>query len=115
MRTLVCGSRGFNNGVFLFKILDATTPAPTLILSGTARGADRLGEEWARHRGVPVKRFPADWQHLGKGAGYARNLQMLDEAERVIAFWDGESRGTKHTVQEASARGIPVTLLVGCE
>lgn len=69
---------------------------PTAIISGAARGADTLGARYARERGVPVLEFPADWVRLGKRAGMVRNLQMLDSADAVVAFWDGQSRGTAH-------------------
>ena len=48
----------------------------TEIVSGTARGVDRLGEEIAKMHKIPVKRFPADWNKHGKSAGHKRNLEM---------------------------------------
>jgi len=68
------------------------------VVSGTARGVDQLGEIWARQRGIPVKRFPADWDTFGKSAGYKRNVVMADYADGLIAIWDGESKGTKHMI-----------------
>lgn len=79
-----------------------------MILHGGARGADRLADIIARALGFEVEVYPADWT-LGKYAGILRNLEMLDsKPDLVIAFWDGSSRGTKHTMDAAFKRGIPV-------
>lgn len=84
---------------------------PTAIISGAARGADTLGARYARERGVPVLEFPADWERLGKRAGMVRNLQMLDSADAVVAFWDGQSRGTAHMINETKKRGLPLRVV----
>ena len=82
-----------------------------VIISGAARGADTLGARYARERGVPVLEFPADWVRLGKRAGMVRNLQMLDSADAVVAFWDGQSRGTAHMINETKKRGLPLRVV----
>ena len=64
-----------------------------------------------RDRGVPVLEFPADWVRLGKRAGMVRNLQMLDSADAVVAFWDGQSRGTAHMINETKKRGLPLRVV----
>lgn len=65
----------------------------------------------AQELGLLVKRFKPDWERFGKRAGIERNLQMLNEKpDRVIAFWDGVSPGTRHTITEARNRGIPVEI-----
>lgn len=65
----------------------------TAVISGTAEGADKAGEAWARHHGIPVVPVPADWAHLGKRAGHVRNRQMASIADVGIVFWDGVSGG----------------------
>jgi len=80
----------------------------TEVVSGTARGVDRLGERWAQAQRIPVKRFPADWARHGKSAGYRRNAQMAVYAEALVAVWDGASRGTGHMIKIASGRGMKV-------
>ena len=52
--------------------------------------------------------FPADWDKYGKRAGYLRNVQMAEYADALLAFWDGESRGTKNMIDEALSRGLKV-------
>ena len=84
------------------------------IVSGTARGADQLGEQYAKLAGYEVSRFPADWNGLGKRAGYVRNAEMAKFAVEdgnygvLIAFWDGKSKGTKHMIDLANKHGLEV-------
>ena len=77
-------------------------------VSGTARGADRMGEEWARLHKVPVKKFPADWDTHGKSAGHIRNAEMAEYGDVLIAYWDGKSRGTKGMIDLATKKGLKV-------
>jgi|TARA_R110000851_G_scaffold130132_1_gene263582 hypothetical protein len=78
-----------------------------VIVSGTANGADKLGERYAGDRNCRVERFPADWDRHGKSAGYKRNVQMAENADALVALWDGKSRGTKHMLDIARERNIP--------
>jgi hypothetical protein len=108
MRVLVCGGRDFLDRDCLFVELDALrlSRGVTVIISGCARGADTLGLEWAKARGIEVARFPADWEKHRRAAGPIRNQQMLDEGrpDLVIAFPGG--RGTADMVGRATAAGI---------
>lgn len=70
--------------------------APTLVVSGCARGPDLLGEAWAAANGIGVARFPAKWDLHGKAAGAIRNQEMGDFADGGIVMWDGHSKGAKH-------------------
>lgn len=79
----------------------------TEIVSGGARGVDRLGERWAKRQGISLRKFTADWAEYGKKAGILRNITMAEYADALIAFWDGRSRGTKHMISEAKRRGMP--------
>lgn len=106
----VCGSRDFTDYEHARRVLDkvtSKTAEPITVLSGAARGADRLGERWAAERGHKVDRYPADWDRHGKRAGYLRNKRMIDRATHVVAFWDGDSKGTYHSIDLAQQRGIP--------
>lgn len=111
MRTIIAGSREGPRAEHLTAALDAAALGgwePSVVLSGTARGADTLGEQWAAAHGVPIERFPADWTTHGKAAGYKRNAQMAANADALIALWDGRSRGTKHMIDLATRAGLLV-------
>lgn len=111
-RVVVCGSRQFANPfVVSIAIIDRIRelPAGCVVITGGARGADAMAHDAAKLYGLPVSVMYADWDRHGKRAGIMRNLAMLDEKpDLVIAFWDGRSKGTAHTITEARKRGIPV-------
>lgn len=111
MRVLVCGSRHFEDERLLGHILDAIKPSE--IIHGMARGADKLGGEYAKRNGIPVHTFPALWGTYGRKAGPIRNYQMLKEGqpELVVAFLSANSRGTKHMISIAEKAGIPVEIV----
>ncbi len=100
---IIAGSRDFNDYDLLCAKCDHLfqNKKPTAILCGKARGADTLGERYAKEHGIPVEYYPAEWDHFGKSAGYIRNEQMAMNADALIAFWDGKSRGTKHMIDLA--------------
>ena len=76
------------------------------ILSGAARGADQLGEQYAKVHGIELTKFPAQWDKFGKSAGYLRNTQLANNSQALIALWDGASRGTSHMIDIARDRGL---------
>ena len=112
-QVIIAGGRDFSDYELFCRKCDKffQDKRPTAIISGMARGADSLGALYAREHGIPVLEFPPDWEGLGRRAGMVRNLQMLDAADAVVAFWDGESRGTGHTIQEAKKRGLPLRVV----
>lgn len=108
MRTIIAGSRTANDPNDLSIAISECGWKPTIVLSGCARGADKLGEDWANANSVTIERYPARWDSLGRSAGYARNIQMAKSGEALIALWDGESRGTKHMIETAKKHGLKV-------
>lgn len=112
MKVIIAGSRTFNDFDTLCKVCDNVLQGQTdiEIVSGTARGADQLGERYALERGYPVKRFPANWNKHGKAAGYIRNEEMAKYADALIAFWDGKSRGTMHMINLAKQYDLKVNV-----
>lgn len=82
-----------------------------IIVSGTARGADRLGEQYALERGYQLQRFPADWEKNGRAAGYMRNADMANYSDALIAFWDGQSKGTRNMIETARKKGLAVRVI----
>lgn len=108
MKTIIAGSRDCTDKQELLTALANCKWKPTTVISGTARGADRLGEIWANEFNIPCELFPAEWDRYGKSAGYRRNEQMADNAEALIALWDGTSKGTKHMIDIAKHKGLRV-------
>jgi len=78
------------------------------VVSGGASGADSLGERFAEENGIPLKRFPADWDKHGFSAGPIRNQAMSLYADALIALWDGQSKGTGNMVKLAKLRGLKI-------
>lgn len=72
-----------------------------VIVSGKAKGADTLGEKYAKERNYKIEEYPANWDKYGKSAGYKRNEEMAKVADALIAFWDNKSKGTKHMIDLA--------------
>ncbi len=113
-RVLVCGSRDFTDRGLVDAKLDEVRERlggiPMRVISGAARGADRMAAEWAARNGVPCDEYPADWDRYGRSAGYRRNEQMLTEGQPqlVVAFPQGESRGTRMMMQIASQARVAV-------
>lgn len=106
MKTIIAGSRDFTDYEILDAVLCHLPWKITEIVSGCARGADNLGLEYALDYDLPAKKFPAEWDKWGKGAGYRRNLHMAEYADALVAFWNGESKGTKHMIDCAIHNGL---------
>lgn len=108
MKVLVCGSRTWTNKVAIKGRL-AQLPKHAVILCGGARGADELADQCARELDLEVDVHPADWGRYGQRAGLIRNDKMLALGPAlVLAFWDGQSTGTKYTIDKAREKGYPV-------
>jgi len=78
------------------------------VVCGGAHGADYEGQVWAKAHNFPVSMFPADWNQYGKAAGHRRNYEMARYADVLIAFWDGESRGTRDMIDTALREGLEI-------
>lgn len=102
----VVGSRSFLDYDRLTKCLDKI-PRITKIVSGGARGADSLGAQYAQDHNIPLKVHKPDWNKHGKSAGPRRNRLIIADADYIIAFWNGKSRGTAHTIRLAKESGTP--------
>ena len=112
MRTIIAGSRDCTNPEHIIKALNECDWTPTVVISGAARGADRLGKLWARANNIPCEKFPANWDRYGKSAGYRRNVEMAESAEALLALWDGKSKGTKHMINIANSKGLKVHVFI---
>jgi hypothetical protein len=108
VKTIIAGGRNIIDRQWVDLAVEQSQFEITEVVSGTARGADTLGEEWAARNNVPVKRFPAEWDRLGKSAGYKRNQTMATYAEALILVWDGDSKGSGHMLAIAKALNLKV-------
>ena len=118
-RVIIAGSRDFEDfeiaerAIFeAFRNIDII--GPVRIVSGHCRGADMLGERLAEKYGLAISLFPAEWSRYGRRAGFIRNSTMASFAGEdncrgdLIAFWDGESKGTGMMIGLAKRKGLRV-------
>lgn len=109
MRIIIAGSRSIDQDTFNQAISHCPwLSQATVFLSGGARGVDQLAEKWAREQGYPLSIHKPDWKRYGRGAGLMRNRSMVDDADALLAIWDGQSRGTYHVIDYASSKSLKV-------
>lgn len=108
MRVAIIGSRTVtieNLEVFL-------PPNTTEILSGGAIGVDTCAAIYAKTHGLPLCEYLPDYASFGKSAPLHRNIRIVEQADLVIAFWDGKSGGTRFTIEHCRSRKIPLKLYI---
>lgn len=112
-RIAVIGSRTFNDYDLLrVTILSKFSPRDIReIVSGGARGADKLGERFAQEFGLKTNIFLPDWEKYGKQAGFIRNTDIIKNSDIVLAFWDEKSTGTLDSINTAKKLNIPVIII----
>lgn len=113
-RILVCGSRFWSDRDLIREKLAwfYEPEAHVVVVHGCAKGADTIAGEEAARLGFEVEEHPAVWSAYGRRAGIVRNEEMAAlGATRLLAFWDGRSRGTRDMIERAKAHGIPVTIV----
>lgn len=117
-KVIIAGSRDFDDYQLLKSKVDKILSNKRkthqiIIISGTARGADRLGERYAKESGFePPIKMPADWDKYGKKAGHIRNQEMLDIADAVIVFWDGKTPGSKNMISITQKSKKPLRIIL---
>lgn len=103
-RVIIAGGRDFNDYAKLSEAMDfylGQIDDEIVVLCGLCKGADALGEQYARERGYRLSYHPANWEQHGRAAGPIRNEEMAKSADALVAFWDGESRGTMNMIELA--------------
>ncbi|KKK77605.1 hypothetical protein LCGC14_2851900 [marine sediment metagenome] len=112
----MCGGRDYRDEARVSRVLDQLVMAMaesgehlSCIIHGDAPGADTLANNWAKRRGIPIEKFPANWKRYGRGAGPRRNARMIAEGlpELAIAFPGG--RGTADMVSKCHDAWVSVT------
>jgi hypothetical protein len=104
MKIAIIGSRGLHVND-LEKYLPENV---TEIVSGGARGIDSDARAYAQAHGIPLKEFLPEYEKYGRSAPLKRNLLIIEYADVVLAFWDGQSRGTKYVIDHCREMGVPV-------
>ena len=111
----VVGSRGFNDYKLMCDTLDEYLDRVFVIVSGGAKGADSLGERWAKDNHVKTLIIRPEWRdgegNYNPSAGFDRNHDIVDNSDIIIAFWDGLSRGTENTISIAKEQAKEVKIV----
>lgn len=116
MKVIVAGGRDFTDAALMHSEMVKLCKAghvesDATLVCGMARGADITAFHlWGDYQN-PVMQMPADWDTYGKRAGYLRNREMAEVADVLVAFWDGQSRGTKHMIETMQRLGKPVYVI----
>jgi hypothetical protein len=116
-KVIIAGSREFNDYAFLKQKLIhllQNINDEIEIVSGRARGADLLGEQFACEMGYKIKYFVPDWDGLGKRAGFVRNRDMAEYADACVVFWKNKSKGTANMIDEAKKRNLKLRIYDVC-
>lgn len=108
MKTIIAGGRDIIDYNILLEAITESNITITAVVSGGAKGADALGEQYAESMNLPLHIFNADWETHGRAAGPIRNRKMSENAEALIALWDGKSKGTKNMIETATKLGLLV-------
>lgn len=109
MKIAIVGSRTYPDLQQVFEYV-GTLPPDTVVISGGAVGVDLTAQRAAELLGIQVKVFIPHWAKYGKSAGFRRNADIVNAADEVVAFWDGQSKGTAHTIELARKAGKKVTV-----
>lgn len=104
MKIMICGSRNFRSEEVVKAFVDALA-GDTEVIVGGASGVDQWAEDAARARGLRVHVYPAQWHLYGRAAGPKRNAEMVKACDQGVAFWDGASRGTFHSISLLRSTG----------
>lgn len=108
MRVIIAGSRTIEDYGVVLKAIEASGFEITRVISGHAKGVDRIGESYAYFKKIPCDVFEANWSQNGRAAGVIRNREMADNAEALIAVWDGFSKGTLNMIEIARNKGLKI-------
>jgi hypothetical protein len=107
MKVIVAGSRTIRDSEVVREAIESSGFLVDEIVSGAALGVDRLGEQYAEEKGIPVQRFEANPRVFGLGAWYKLNEAMARYADALVAVHNG-SKGTKHMIKQMQKAGKPV-------
>ena len=107
MKLAIIGSREISD----INIADYLTETPTKIISGGAKGIDTLAAEYAKKNNIPFTEHLPDYNKYGRAAPIIRNRLIVQDADKVIAFWNGKSRGTLSSINMAKKMGKQLQII----
>ena len=108
---MVCGSRGYQNKQAVTDWASHLDPDNILIHGNCPNSPDVWAGDAAAKIGIIIGKFSANWDYFGKRAGYMRNYVLVDIADTVVVFWDGESKGTKNVIDYAVKVNKPLEVI----
>ena len=104
MKVGIIGSRGLTVDNLEQYLPEDTTE----IVSGGAKGIDTCAREYALSHDIKLTEFLPEYSRYGRGAPLKRNLQIIIYSDLVIAFWDGQSKGTKNVIENCKKLNVKV-------
>ena len=107
MKIAIVGSRNLKKIV-----IDDYIKTACEIVSGGAAGIDSLAADYANRKGIKLVEFLPEYNKYGRAAPIIRNKKIVDYSDKVIAFWDGKSRGTKFVIDYCKNNNIPIEIIV---
>lgn len=113
IKIAVIGSRSFDDYELLARSIKETMGRYEVatVVSGGAKGADSLAERYAAENNLQTMILKPDWKKFGRGAGVIRNKDIVENADYVLAFWDGSSKGTQNSIDHARKMNKPVKVI----
>jgi len=106
MKLAIVGSRKFTN-LDISKFINEKVRE---VITGGAIGIDTLAERYADKNKLS-KSIP-EYDKYGKSAPIIRNKEIVKRADKIIAIWDGKSKGTKFTIEYAKKVGKEVKIYI---
>ena len=82
------------------------------IVSGGAVGVDSIAAEYAKKNGLKLTVFLPQYEEYGRAAPIMRNKEIVDYADKIVAFWDGRSKGTLSVIKYAQKIGKPYVIVL---
>lgn len=110
---IIAGGRDFHDKTLMINRIQELEKqglicSTSTLICGMARGADLMARDIFKDAGLSVRDMPAEWDKLGKRAGYVRNEAMALIADLALVFWDGQSKGSKHMIETMDKLKKPV-------
>lgn len=108
MKTAVIGSRGLT----ISNLEEYLPPDTAEIVSGGAIGIDSCASEYAKSHNIKLTEYLPDYKKYGRSAPLKRNIEIINNSDIVLAFWDGNSRGTKYVIDKCKKIGEKVNVFI---